>query len=69
MSDRNFRRDAGEVDVLADLLEAVASTGPLRVLTTTSPCTLLPPRLAAAIRRAEQTTDDRPGMTVCLGIG
>ncbi|OVZ99510.1 di-trans,poly-cis-decaprenylcistransferase [Streptomyces sp. CS159] len=75
MSDRNFGRSEDEVaalvDVIADLLdtEAAASTGPLRVLSTFSPTRYVPGRLAAAIRRAEETTADRPGMTVCLGIG
>jgi undecaprenyl diphosphate synthase len=73
MSDRNFGRAADEVtalvDVIADLLEteAAASTGPIRVLSHFN-CRYVP-RLTAAIRHAEDSTADRTGMTVCLGIG
>lgn len=75
MSDRNFGRGADEVqaltDVLVDLLgtEAAASTGPLRVLRHFSGNYPVPDRLHAAIARAEASTADRTGMTVCLGIG
>jgi undecaprenyl diphosphate synthase len=75
MSDRNFQRPAPEVaalvDVIADLLdtEAAAATGPLRVLSQFAPTTFVPRRLEAAIHRAEESTADRTGMAVCLGIG
>jgi undecaprenyl diphosphate synthase len=74
MSDRNFGRGADEVatlvDVIAGLLdaEAAVSTGPVRVLSYPG-YDRFPPKLAAACRRAEETTAGRPGMTVCLGIG
>ncbi|MFJ4880106.1 polyprenyl diphosphate synthase [Streptomyces sp. NPDC088745] len=75
MSDRNFGRSEAEVeilaDVLADLLETqtAAATGPIRVLSQLSGNYPVPGRLLAAIERAETSTADRQGMTVCLGIG
>ncbi|MFG2408711.1 polyprenyl diphosphate synthase [Streptomyces brevispora] len=75
MSDRNFHRPEHEVaelvDVITDMLdvEAAASTGPVRVLAQLSAGHRFPGRLADAIRRTEEVTADRPGMTVCFGIG
>ncbi|MFF9901341.1 polyprenyl diphosphate synthase [Streptomyces longispororuber] len=76
MSDRNFLRSTEEVtvlcEVIADLIDtaAAAADGPVRILTSGE---LMwdhgTPRLLEAIRRAEQSTADRPGMTVCLGMG
>ncbi|MFJ4988701.1 polyprenyl diphosphate synthase [Streptomyces sp. NPDC088732] len=75
MSVRNFQRPDDQVvalvDVMVDLLdtEARESTGPIRVLSTFGGTQVIPGRLGAAIRRAEAATADRPGMTVCFGIG
>ncbi|MEU5748276.1 polyprenyl diphosphate synthase [Streptomyces sp. NPDC047726] len=75
MSDRNFGRAETEVEtlveVIADLLDvaAAASTGPLRILAQPSATCLVPRVLTSAMRRAEEATADRTGMTVCLGIG
>lgn len=76
MSDRNFERDPEEVavlvDVIADLVdtEAAVSTGPVRILSSgvTMPARA-PQFLKDTIRRAEERTRHRTGMTVCFGIG
>ncbi|MEU5978471.1 polyprenyl diphosphate synthase [Streptomyces sp. NPDC047315] len=74
MSARNFQRPEAEVDalveVIVDLLavEAAAATGPLRVLSQFPAGTLIPGRLLTAIHRAQRSTANLPGMTVCLGI-
>lgn len=73
MSDRNFPRDPADVAVLvvvvADTVNA-ASTGPVRVLSSGAVMPLRAPQfLKNAIERAERTTADRTGMSVCLGIG
>ncbi|MGX1907711.1 polyprenyl diphosphate synthase [Streptomyces phaeochromogenes] len=76
MSDRNFERDPEEVavmvDVIADLVatEVAASTGPVRILSSGAPMLARAPQfLKDTIRRAEEQTKHRTGMTVCLGIG
>ncbi|PAZ12323.1 di-trans,poly-cis-decaprenylcistransferase [Streptomyces sp. SA15] len=76
MSDRNFGRDPKEValliDVIADLVdtEAAVSTGPVGILSSgvTMPARA-PQFLKDTIRRAEERTRHRAGMTVCFGIG
>lgn len=75
MSDRNFHRPEHQVaeliDVITDMLdvEAAASTGPVRILAHLSIGHTFPGPLAEAIQRTEEATADRPGMTVCFGIG
>lgn len=75
MSERNFHRDAAEVEVLeaviAELLRAVAdeSTGPVRILQGETLRWRASEELWAAIEYAETTTAGRLGMAVCLGIG
>ncbi|MDH6629361.1 undecaprenyl diphosphate synthase [Streptomyces sp. LBL] len=76
MSDRNFERDPEEVavlvDVIADLVdtEAAASTGPVRILSSGATMPARAPQfLKDSMRRAEDRTRHRTGMTVCFGIG
>ncbi|MFE9993454.1 polyprenyl diphosphate synthase [Streptomyces avermitilis] len=76
MSDRNFERDPEEVAVLVDAIadlvdtEAAVSTGPVRILSSGATMAVHAPQLLKdTIRRAEERTRHRTGMTVCFGIG